>query len=239
MNFKISKRSVVLTLGVGLFLVVSLELLQLSGETTALTSSLANLIFHNNFHEVVPGKFYRSAEMDSVELKEVLEKYRIKTVIDLRLGMKKSGEEERELVNLEGAKFFHVAMQGSRIPPISKIEELLKVYDNAETPILVHCSSGTHRSGVASSIWLLDKENSSAEEAMKQLSSKYGFFRWERDLKSFWQGQLTIDNLIWQYAKARKARKISFREWLASAEENLESERRAKLLAPEENVKAE
>src|SRR5690242_684397 len=37
-----------------------------------------------NFYEVDPGKFYRSAQLSPTELKDVVDKYGIKTVISLR-----------------------------------------------------------------------------------------------------------------------------------------------------------
>ena len=42
------------------------------------------LIFSGNFHEVVPGQFYRSAQLSGERLGAEIDRYGIKTVINLR-----------------------------------------------------------------------------------------------------------------------------------------------------------
>ncbi len=152
---------------------------QLFTDSTKVTSYLANTLFANNFHEVVPDRFYRSAQMSHEDLTETIKKNGIKTVIDLRLGKEEpdsNGIVESQTAKQAGAAYKHVSLRSTAVPEKAKIEELLNVYENAETPILVHCSSGTHRTGVATAIWLMTKEGMSVEDAEKQLSPEYGFF---------------------------------------------------------------
>ena len=190
-------------------LLAGFESVQLSSGSTLFTSYLANVIFEHNFHAVIPGRLYRSGAMSDRELAETVRQNGISTVIDLRI----SEIDQNDVVAAEGAHRIHVPLAGTRIPSPSEVQRLISAFDSASEPVLVHCSSGTHRSGVASAIWMLYKEHASLAEARRQLSSEYGFFSWERDLKSLWQGHPTIDHLIDLIAKA-DARGIGFQAWL-------------------------
>ncbi len=159
--------------------------------------------------------------MNHRRLAKVIEQYKIKTVIDVRAGRDEPAEDgmnEEKAVISAGAAYHHFPLVGSQVPSSATVKELLKLYDKVETPILLHDSSGTHRAGVCSTIWLLTKENVHILEAEKQLSLRFGFFRWERDFKSYLQGADTIDNLIWQFKADTKDSAMSFREWIDARE---------------------
>lgn len=190
-----------------------LYLPQLAGETTYLTSFAATLVNPGNFHVVVPGRFYRSGEMDSHDLREIIRAHGIKTVIDLRIDGD-SKPEERETVKEADAVYYHQPLIGSKANQQEEFRQLIELYDSVQTPVLVHCSTGTHRSGVASAIWLLTKENIDIEQAKNQLAWPYGYIHWERRLKSYFQGHQTIDAVVWEYEKAHKSLDISFRSWI-------------------------
>lgn len=193
--------------------------IQLVTDSTKVTSYIANTLFENNFHEVVPNRFYRSAEMSHDELTQAIKKNGIRTVIDLRLGTEEPNSDgivESQTAQDAGAMYKHVSLRSTAVPGKAKIEELLTAYEQAETPVLVHCSSGTHRTGVATAIWLMIKEGKGIQEAEKQLSPEYGFFRFERAIKSWFSGKPTIDNLLWQFAKISSETGVSFQDWVKS-----------------------
>lgn len=200
-------------------MVVMLALLllpQMVSDTTAITSYIANLAFRNNFHEVVPGRFYRAGEMTHSDLRETIERVGIKTVIDLRLDIDDpvAGQYEKDVVEKEGTAYYHVSLASSTIPKASKLIELLDVFDKSAVPVLVHCSSGTHRTGVASVIWLVENEGWSLDRAQEQLGLKFGFFQIERSIKSFLQGKDTLDDVIQHYGASIATRPESFRQWV-------------------------
>lgn len=195
---------------------------QLVGETTYYTSFAANFLFAHNLHEVVPKKLFRSAEMSRSDLEQTIKDHNIQTVIDLRLdedAPDKSGKSEQQAVEESGGKYFHVPFSSARADQKEQIEKLLNIYDEARTPVLVHCSSGTHRAGFASAVWLLDKENAPVSTAEEQISLKYGFVKWERELKALLQGKPTLDAVITQYAESRGSGDLTFREWLENQQD--------------------
>ncbi len=201
---------------------------QMVGETTAVTSYLANTLFSNNLHEVVPHKFYRSAEMSRDELQQTVKRYGIKTVLDMRLDKDapdSTGMTEAEAAKLAGSSYLHLPFSSARADQLPQLAKLLETYDAAALPILVHCSSGTHRSGVASALWLLEKEGKSLDDAMQQLTPRYGFFKFERDLKSYFQGAPTLDHIFAQYradtdragtngVPSESGKQLSLKEWI-------------------------
>jgi uncharacterized protein (TIGR01244 family) len=177
---------------------------QMVSETTYFTSYAANAIFRYNFHSVTPGRFYRSAQMPRDALAETIREHGIRTVIDLRLNEDapdESGTTEAETARRAGAVYRHVPFSSSRVNQRASLLALLAAYRETPSPILVHCSSGTHRAGVASAIWLIEQAGWPPERAAEQLSMKYGFFQPERDLKAFLQGRPTLDRVIHEYAR--------------------------------------
>lgn len=199
--------------------VLGLEAFQLLTEDTSFTSSVANLLVKHNLHEVVPGKFYRSGEMVPSELADVVKSNGIKTVIDLRYGVEEPGSKyfgESEAAQQSGAEYVHFPLLGSRIVSPERLKELLDLLDRAQTPVLVHCSSGSHRSSLVSSIWLLEHEHATPAEAQAQFSRKYGFFLAERKLKSWMQGYPTIDQVLWDYLQNGAGKGFTFRQWVES-----------------------
>ena len=111
------------------------------------------------FHEVIPGRVYRSGQMTADGFRETIERYHIKTVINLQheqpdpllpdrwLGKGKIRESElcREL----GAKY--VLITPDVLPPDNRldvlppaVDEFLKLLDDESNyPILLHCKAGS------------------------------------------------------------------------------------------------
>ncbi|MCB0322418.1 MAG: dual specificity protein phosphatase family protein [Bdellovibrionales bacterium] len=200
-------------------LLAALELPQLLGETTAVTSYLANSLFEHNLHEVVPHRYWRSGRIPPVELGQFIKEHGIKTVVNLSRSGDGPGNEEQQAVQAAGARYFEVPLNAGRQPSLPRIRPLLDLFERIETPVLVHCTSGTHRSGVAAALWLLEREGATFQTAARQLSPRYGYFRAERRLKAYVSGYRTIDEMIWDYGQAHSLTARSFREW---AEDTLE-----------------
>lgn len=185
------------------FILAGLPLaLQMKGETTVFTSYLANLVSKGNFHEVAPGRFYRSGEMSASNLQELVSRHGIRSVIDLRLNPNEQDEgnlSEKWLIEAQGGSYLQVRLSSAKVPSLNSAEDLIRVISTAQEPILVHCSSGTHRTGFAGFLWVLLRGSGSLEDALDQLSLQYGFVGWERKLKAWFQGAPTLDSLAWRY----------------------------------------
>lgn len=185
------------------------------------TEYLPRIIFAHNFHPVTPGEFYRSAQMSHDDLLATGKTYGLRSIIDLR-----AGEDDPDAKGLTepvtakelGADYYHVPMFASRVPSRETVENLLNIFRTAKRPILVHCSSGTHRTGVASALWLLDQKGASPSEAAQQVSAYYGHVPLERRIKSLISGQPTIDTMLTSYVASASETPVAFAQW---AEKNL------------------
>jgi protein tyrosine/serine phosphatase len=135
--------------------------------------------FRGNFHEVVPGQFYRSAQPSPAELAAYVKHYNIKTVINLR-GASKTGaawytDEIKESQAL-GVKHLDFAMSAGRELTGAQMAALTQLMRDAPKPILVHCYSGVDRTGLASVVYLQQVAGVDEETAEWQLSVLYGHF---------------------------------------------------------------
>jgi protein tyrosine/serine phosphatase len=130
-----------------------------------------------NFHEVVTGRLYRSAQLDKEALDFFVKKFGIKTIVNLRGRHAGSRwwREETKFAKENSVKHFDVPMSSSKPPSRQNLLKLLKIFKDAPAPVLVHCMSGTNRTGEAAAIWLLEKEKSEKSEALEQLSDKFGY----------------------------------------------------------------
>lgn len=134
------------------------------------------LILSGNFHEVLPGQFYRSAQLSGERLGEEIDRYGIKTVINLRgenVG-KAWYDDEVAAAAAHGATHVNFGISARKDLTPEKTQELLTVLKTAEQPILVHCMSGADRTGLASVIFLQQVAGVDEEEAEWQLSPIYG-----------------------------------------------------------------
>jgi protein tyrosine phosphatase (PTP) superfamily phosphohydrolase (DUF442 family) len=190
---------------------------QLITDDTYFTSSITYLTAANNFHTVKENKLYRSAELSETELRKKINQYGIKSVIDLRMGgenIKKKKYSESSVVKEMGANYYWIPLAGMHTRQKNGIKRYIELIKEIEGPVLIHCVSGSHRSGLASAIWLMTNENEDPEIASKQLSSKYGFFYTERKFKGMISNTTTIDNIMWNYLDVYKDTGLDFITWV-------------------------
>lgn len=139
-----------------------------------------------NFFEVDPGKFYRSQQLAPSVLKAYIKRFGIKTLINLR-GVNETVwyQSEKEVAETMGVSFHSIAMSAVTISTKEDLVRLLKLYDEAPRPILVHCLGGADRTGEAAALWVLEVQQKSKEEALKQLSIAYGHRKFVNSAKDF------------------------------------------------------
>lgn len=123
-----------------------------------------------NFHTVEKNKFYRSALLNTETLEKKIKECDINTVINLR--GKKPGDEwyEDEKKLCEELNIKLVDIKFSSTPSKKEIKELIEAFDNAEYPICIHCYGGRDRTGLASTVYLVNK-GKEPKEAFSQLTA--------------------------------------------------------------------
>src|SRR5690554_6338017 len=143
---------------------------------------------NHNFNAVTEGKVYKSSVIPPDELPEYIEKYNIKSVIDLRIpgtdNLIDNPEVPEELLaekrvvdGLDGVKYFNIG--SDQIPEQETVDKFLEVMDEeVNYPVLIHCHHGEGRAVLFSSIYRMEYEDMPNEEARKnsRVIVKWGNF---------------------------------------------------------------
>ena len=131
-----------------------------------------------NFHEVVAGELYRSAQPTPAMLREDVSRHGIRTVINLRGAHPGAAwyEDEKRTAHDMGLKLIDFPMSANRELSTDRALELLATLRGAEKPILVHCFTGADRTGLASIIYANQIAGVDEETAEGQLSPLFGHF---------------------------------------------------------------
>ena len=129
-----------------------------------------------NFHPVVPGEFYRSAQPTAADIAHYQKEYGIKTIINLRGENVGSAWYDTEIAQAQRLGIAHVnfRMSAKRELTPAQFTELIAILQNVEKPVLVHCNSGADRSGLISALYVAAIAKMGEEAAESHLSWWYG-----------------------------------------------------------------
>ncbi|WP_247887425.1 sulfur transferase domain-containing protein [Azospirillum sp. SYSU D00513] len=162
-------------------------------------------LIYSNTYRVAPD-LYRASQPSPSQIRQAAA-LGIRTVLNLR-GRRDCASYlmETEACRQQGLTLIDFPI-GSREAP--KRENLLRakeLFDTIEYPALLHCKSGADRAGFMSVFYLLAHEGLPVEEAMKQLSWRYGHFK---------QAKTGIlDHFFDSYAAYNAKHPIPFMEWV-------------------------
>ncbi len=152
----------------------------------------AQYVHAKRFREVEPGRLYRSGQMTADGFRETIERFHIKTVVNLQheepdpllanhwLG--KATIRESELCRQLGVNYR--LLTPDLLPPGNTLEteppavkEWLAILDDEKNyPILLHCKAGLHRTGRLTAIYRMEYHGWSAGEALRELRANgYGY----------------------------------------------------------------
>lgn len=152
--------------------------LALLGVVGWLLYPLYHVYFAGNFHEVLPGDIYRSAQHSPTQLKRLVERHGIRTVVNLRglcSGIPWYMDQCAAVQDL-GINQEDLTFSAKRMPSAQEIRRLIEVLDRAERPILFHCRHGADRTGLAAVVTRILYTDDTFEEALGHLGWRYGHF---------------------------------------------------------------
>jgi protein tyrosine/serine phosphatase len=133
-----------------------------------------------NIHAVTPGLVYRSAQLNGNRLADTLKQYQIKSVINLR-GDNVDEDwytDELKVTAAQGAEHYDLGMYAKAPPDAKTLERMFEILKTAPRPLLIHCNSGSDRTGLVAAVYKHFIEGQSPKEAARQLSFRYGHFPW-------------------------------------------------------------
>jgi protein tyrosine phosphatase (PTP) superfamily phosphohydrolase (DUF442 family) len=147
---------------------------------TMLIAETLRIFVGGNFHAVVPGHCYRSGQPSADFLETVSRTHGIRAIINLR--DENEGEpwydEEKEAAQRLGITLINAGLSGSEMPPAEDFVKFIIALEACPEPMLIHCCNGNDRTGLASALYLLMRTDTPLPEARRQLSLRYGHFRW-------------------------------------------------------------
>ena len=133
-----------------------------------------------NIDTVEEGAVYRSAQLSPDRLKRLVAEKQLKTVFNLRGAH--PGEDwydaEKTVLAEAGVTLVDVPMSAIHRPNAELLADLIARLKTAGKPFLLHCNSGSDRTGLASALYELIVRSASPGEARRQLSFYWGHFPW-------------------------------------------------------------
>ncbi len=158
-----------------------------------------------NRHKIAPG-VWRSAQPSPRQI-ATFARRGIKTIVNLR-GERDCGSYRLQVqaCRRHGIKLVNFQLRSRMVPPVEVILDARKLFNELEYPILFHCKSGADRAGLMSAFFLYMKGDKPIEEAVKQLSLKFGHFK---------QSETgVLDYFFERYMADNEAEPMTFFEWL-------------------------
>jgi protein tyrosine/serine phosphatase len=129
-----------------------------------------------------------------------------RTIVNLRGGREHgSWPLEKEACERHGIALVDFIVRSREAPERDAILSAKAFFDDVEYPILVHCKSGADRAGLFSALYLLVHESRTVAEARRQLSLRFGHFRFAKTG--------ILDAFLDAYAHEGEAKGLGFLEW--------------------------
>jgi protein tyrosine phosphatase (PTP) superfamily phosphohydrolase (DUF442 family) len=144
-------------------------------------AEIARVAVGSNFHAVVAGRCYRCAQPSADDLPVLARTLGIRSIVNLRgFDERPWYGEERAAAERLGIALADAGIWASSPPTESEFLAVVRAVDESPEPMLIHCQSGSDRSGLASAIFLLLKTDATVAQAGGQLSLRFGHNPWGR-----------------------------------------------------------
>lgn len=136
----------------------------------------------DNFHEVVPGRIYRSATPSPENLEKWYRKFGVRTWLDLRLAKDLEGDRARNfaaqmaICKRLGIERVWVPISDRNPTSDLDVQRCLDVLtDLSRSAVLVACQGGRHRTGLVCALYRVRVQGWKSKDAFKE-AEKHGFY---------------------------------------------------------------
>jgi protein tyrosine/serine phosphatase len=157
-----------------------------------------------NAHKVTP-RLWRAAQPAPGQIAWFASQG-VKTIVNLRGGREHgSWPLQREACERHGIALVDFVLRSRGAPERETILAAKDFFETLKEPALVHCKSGADRAGFFAALYLLIHEGRPLGEAMRQLSLRYGHFRFAKTG--------ILDAFFELYRVEGEAKGIAFLDW--------------------------
>jgi membrane-associated phospholipid phosphatase/protein tyrosine/serine phosphatase len=143
-----------------------------AGLVLVLAGYVSSDLAHDNLRVAVAGRAYRSGQMDAEEFTSVIERYHIKSIVNLRGENPGTAWHQAEIETARKLAVTHYDWgfgSGDELT-LKRMDALVALLRRAPKPVLIHCEGGADRSGLASALYCFAIAGQKAEVADRQLS---------------------------------------------------------------------
>ena len=132
-------------------------------------------LFLGNLGEVCQGQVYRSAQPEN-GLEKLIQSKHLSSILNLRGGSPGNSwyAHEVELTEANGIDFYDFPMSATARPGRRQLLLLLELFKRCRYPLLIHCKSGSDRTGLASALYLMTMNQLNPDSALSAFSLTYG-----------------------------------------------------------------
>jgi len=134
------------------------------------------LYLYPNFHTVLSNKIYRSGQLNTAQFEHYIDKYHIKSILNLR-GKRSTRswyQAEMRVIAATHIQHYDAALPAKGLVSAEKMQILTKIIANAPKPLLIHCWRGADRAGLGSAVALILFTKQPLTKIKRQVSWKYG-----------------------------------------------------------------
>ena len=137
--------------------------------------------WYDNYHVVIPGELYRSAQMSALRLREHIARDGLRTVINLRPETNElwHAQEERTC-KITSVDFIDLPLAGDQAPSSRQMAALVTILRQARRPMLIHCEHGADRTSFAVALYLSKVSGVPERQARAAFSIRYGHLAFTR-----------------------------------------------------------
>jgi protein tyrosine/serine phosphatase len=162
-------------------------------------------LFYLNRHQIAT-ELWRSAQPAPYQLAWFAAQG-VRTVVNLRGGREHgSWQLQKEACDRLGLDLVEFVVRSREAPDRDTILRAREFFGNLRYPAVLHCKSGADRAGFVAALYLILQEGRPVAEAVRQLSLRYGHFRFAKTG--------ILDAFFERYAIEGEAKGIPFLEWV-------------------------
>lgn len=162
-------------------------------------------LFYRNRHQV-SDELWRSSQPIPSDIRWARRKG-VRTIISLRHSSNFGAWPlMRETCESKGLNLVNMPLFSREPPSHEAVRHAKAVFESIEYPALLHCKSGADRAGMGAALYVLLRQNGTADEAIRQLHWRFGHMKFSKTG--------VLDSFLQLYKRQGEANGISFIDWI-------------------------